>query len=175
MARTSRKTIAEGKYIALMQRGPWEFAHRIKGSGVVAIIAVTRDHELILTEQYRPPVQKNVIDLPAGLAGDIKGAEKEPLLKAAKRELLEETGYISRQWSESYTVPSSAGMSTEMVTLYIARNCQRKAAGGGDASESIRVHVIACDQLQAWLQRRDNSRTCIDPKVLAAIGLLSSS
>src|SRR5215217_1288754 len=86
-------TIAEGKRVRLVRRGDWEFVTRKKSSGIVAIVAVTDDYKLVLVEQYRPPVAKSVIELPAGLAGDEAGHEQEDLLTAARRELLEETGY----------------------------------------------------------------------------------
>ncbi|MCA9080973.1 MAG: NUDIX hydrolase [Planctomycetaceae bacterium] len=175
MPRKRVETVAQGVHLALRRRDHWEFADRIRGSGVVAIVAVTQTRELILTEQYRPPVQKKVIDLPAGLSGDIAGAEQEPLLRAAKRELLEETGFTSRNWTMSFCGPSSAGMSTEMIQFFLARDCQRKTDGGGDESESIKVHVVPLDRIQRWLQRKSTSRTCIDPKVYAALGLLNGA
>ena len=86
-------TIAEGKRVRLVRRGDWEYVTRKKSSGIVAIVAVTDDRKLVLVEQFRPPVAKSVIELPAGLAGDAAGHEQEDLTDAARRELLEETGY----------------------------------------------------------------------------------
>src|SRR3954470_17618471 len=80
MAKTSKlKTLCEGKHIKLVQRGTYEFASRKKTSGIVAIVAVTDDDKLLLIEQFRPPVNKRVIEIPAGLAGDIEGHEREEL------------------------------------------------------------------------------------------------
>ena len=95
---SERNVVAAGKHLRLVSVDGWEFAERTTCSGVVAIIAVTDDGKLILTEQFRPPVARRVIDLPAGLAGDISGQEHEPLERAARRALQEETGYDAEEF-----------------------------------------------------------------------------
>src|SRR5512142_3214140 len=90
---SDRQTIAEGKYLRFVKRGRWEYVERTQVSGIVGVLAVTDDNKLILVEQYRPPLQNPVIELPAGLAGDTPGTAGEALAIAARRELLEETGY----------------------------------------------------------------------------------
>ena len=97
---------------------------------VVAVVAVTTENELVLTEQYRRPVRKRVVDLPAGLVGDIDGEEDEAFELAAQRELLEETGYQGEKFEYVFSGPSSAGMSTEMVAFYTARDVRKVADGG---------------------------------------------
>ena len=52
--------------VKLVEENGWEYAERTRVSGIVAIVAVTRKGDVLLTEQYRPPVKKNVIELPAG-------------------------------------------------------------------------------------------------------------
>ena len=73
------KTIAETKFLKLVERGTWSFVQRQSDVRIVAVVAVTNNDELILVEQYRPPTDSRVIELPAGLAGDIKGQESESL------------------------------------------------------------------------------------------------
>ncbi|MEM7699899.1 MAG: NUDIX hydrolase, partial [Verrucomicrobiota bacterium] len=87
------ETLVSGRFIDLCRtaRG-WEYATRSNAKGCVAILAETDDKRVVLVEQFRPPVGKRVIELPAGLAGDIPLQEEEPLVVAAKRELKEETG-----------------------------------------------------------------------------------
>ncbi len=173
MARPKPLTIATGKHLALRSQQGWEYAERVNGSGVVAIIAITAQQELILTEQFRPPIQKRVLDLAAGLSGDIAGAEEESLLTAAMRELSEETGYESSDWSFAFAGPTSPGMSTETVSFFIARNCQKTSTGGGDESEDIVVHTVPLTKISAWLKRKTTKSRCIDLKVYAAVGVLS--
>src|SRR5436190_21784999 len=87
------EVLYEGKFRRYVRRGGWEYVARRNVTGIVGIIAVTDDGKLVLVEQFRPPVGKNVIEIPAGLAGDVAGSEHEALAEAARRELLEETGY----------------------------------------------------------------------------------
>src|SRR5690606_36132250 len=94
------ETLHEGRFLALRRTAAgWEYAARVNAKGCVAILAVTDDRRVVLTEQYRPPVGRPVIELPAGLAGDIPLQKDEPLLSAAKRELKEETGYVAKNWT----------------------------------------------------------------------------
>jgi len=88
-----KEVLYQGRHVDFVKVGNWEFADRPAISGIVAIAAVTPEGEALFVEQFRPPVGKLVIELPAGLAGDVSGSEKEELAEAAKRELLEETGY----------------------------------------------------------------------------------
>ena len=161
---SDRRVLAEGRHIRLVERGGWEWAERARGSGVVTIAAVTSDGELVLTEQFRRPVNASVIDLPAGLVGDVAGSEDESRLLAARRELLEETGYESDQWELVTEGPSSPGMTNEMLAFYLARNAKRVAAGGGDASEDIDVHVVPLKRLHRWLEARRAAGVLVDPK-----------
>src|SRR5437763_12448041 len=85
--------ISQGKHLTFLRRGGWEMVRRRNICGIVGIVAVTDDRKLILVEQYRPPVGKRVIEIPAGLAGDAEGHRDEALETAAQRELREETGY----------------------------------------------------------------------------------
>src|SRR5262245_60504288 len=64
-----------GKHLQMVSHCGWEACERVKATGVVTIVAVTNDGRLILTEQFRPPVGRRVIEMPAGLAGDIAGEE----------------------------------------------------------------------------------------------------
>jgi len=62
-------------------------------SGIVVVIGTTNHGGLVLVTQWREPVGAQVVELPAGLAGDIPGRETEDLAEAARRELREETGF----------------------------------------------------------------------------------
>src|SRR5689334_6078705 len=115
------ETMCEGKYVRLVRQGKWEYAKRKGVSGIVGIVAVTNDRKLVLVEQERAPVGKRVIELPAGLAGDSAGHEREDLADAAKRELLEETGYEASELKRVAEGASSAGMTDEVITLFVAR------------------------------------------------------
>ena len=64
------RTIFEGKHVFVRERDGWEFVERKTATEAVAIVAVTEAGEVVLTEQYRRPVDARVIDWPAGLIGD---------------------------------------------------------------------------------------------------------
>ena len=78
-----------GRHLDFHSRGGWEFVARSIGTGVVGVIAITDNDELVLVEQFRIPVSSRVLELPAGLVGDLA---EETIEAAALRELLEETG-----------------------------------------------------------------------------------
>ena len=77
MAEKRPKVVYDGKFIRMVSRGGWEYASRKNLSGIVGIVGVTDLGEMLLIEQFRPPINKIVIEIPAGLAGDIKGSENE--------------------------------------------------------------------------------------------------
>lgn len=168
-----KKTIGSGDYLRLVNHDDWEFVERVNATGVVAIVAVTDKNEIILTEQYRPSVRKQVIDLPAGLAGDIKGAESEELAIAARRELVEETGYDARLFERLTHSPTSPGMSTEIVTFFRAKHVSKKADGGGVDGEEIETHLIKLDKVAAWLRRQERLGKLVDCKTFAGLHFAS--
>lgn len=162
-------SLFEGKHLRMVRDGRWEFVQRRNLKGVVGIVAITPDAELLLVEQYRTPCRASVIELPAGLAGDLTDAADEELATAARRELLEETGYDAAELLPLTQGPSSAGMSDEIVTLFLARGLKRVNAGGGDGLEDITVHRVPLAEAPAWLAAHSASGRLIDYKVWAAL------
>ncbi|MGH7144142.1 MAG: NUDIX hydrolase [Planctomycetota bacterium] len=161
--------LAHGKFLLLCSREGWEFVHRPNVTGIVAILAVTEQNEILLVEQHRKPVAARVIEIPAGLAGDIEDQTDEPLSTAAQRELLEETGYRAAAMELLTQGPPSAGASTEQITLFRARGLTRETQGGGDGTEDIVVHRAPLATIDAWLREREMHGCQIDPKVYTAL------
>src|SRR5215471_5242671 len=118
--KTKPKILATGEFLSLIREGHWEYARRVNASGAAIIIAVTEEKKLLLVEQYRIPCHARTIELPAGIAGDERGAENEPLAEAARRELLEETGYAAEALEPLVTGPASSGATSEIITLFRA-------------------------------------------------------
>lgn len=160
-----KKVLGKGKYLRLVREGRWEYVERVNTTGIVAIVGVTRGKELLLVEQERPAVKARVVELPAGLAGDL-GAET--LETAAQRELEEETGFTARRFERLGDFTSSAGLCTEIVTFFRARGLKRVGEGGGDASEDIDVHLVPLDRVAAWLKRKARD-AIIDEKVYSGL------
>ncbi len=157
-----------GRYLGLKERANWEFAYRTNASGVVVLVPVTKAHELVLVEQYRIPVNNRVIELPAGLVGDT-GNSNETFETAARRELLEETGYHATKLEKLMTCPSTPGMADEMITIYFASGLERVGPGGGDGNEDITVHHIPITTAPQWLDARRAEGVMLDPKIYAGL------
>jgi ADP-ribose pyrophosphatase len=164
-----RHVLAEGKYVRLVKRGRWEWAERTNCSSAVVIMPVTKDRQVVFIEQYRHPLDAKVIELPAGLVGDDPGTDGEHCLTAAKRELLEETGYASEHWKFLLEGPSSPGLATESYAMYLATDAYRVAEGGGDESEEIAVHLVPLENAESWLQEQRKAGLLVDPKVYAGL------
>jgi ADP-ribose pyrophosphatase len=163
------ETLCDAKYLRLVRNDGWEFVQRKNVSGIVGIIALTNDRKLILVEQYRVPVGKNVIEIPAGLAGDSPSTRNEDLAIAATRELEEETGYRASRMIRLATGTASAGLCDEIITLFRADGLQKVHAGGGDDSENITVHEIPVDQVETWLREQTAQNRLVDLKVYSAL------
>ncbi len=163
-----RKVLAEGKYLRLVDDNHWEFVERKKGTGVVLIVAVF-EGKLILTEQWRASLNRQIIELPAGLVGDTEGAEAESMENAAKRELLEETGFEAAEMEWLSEGPPSSGLSSEVVTLFLAKGLKRVGAGGGDHGENITVHEVPLDQLENFADSVRKRGMLVDPKIFGGI------
>ncbi len=133
------KTICSGKRVLLLEDDDWEFVERKRGKEAVAIVAVTGEGHVILTEQLRRPVQARVIDLPAGLVGDEDDNGPE---ETARRELHEETGYECDSMELLARAATSPGITSEIVSLYRAVGVRRVGEGGGVGSEKIETHVV---------------------------------
>ena len=126
------KTLYSGRHLSLVARGNWEYATRPTKQPAVGIVAITDENRVVLVEQYRPPVGEHVIELPAGLSGDVAGSENESLL----------AGY------------SSPGLTDEMIVLFLAEGLSKTGRGGGDSSEAITVHEIPMDEVAEWVAAR---------------------
>ena len=96
----SRGWSAQGRYLTFIDDDGWEYVTRPDVTGVVVIVAITADGGWCSSSSTGPPVHKRVIELPAGLVGDVEGQRAESMADAAARELEEETGYARRaRWS----------------------------------------------------------------------------
>ncbi len=143
----------QGKFVTAKRRGRWEYASRSRGIRAAAIIAIDGDH-LILVSQYRVPLGKQCLEIPAGLIGDHAGQENEGTLAAAHRELEEETGYSAERFETVGDFYSSPGMVSESFTLLRAHGLKQIGDGGGTPGEDITVHRVLlsklADYVEAW-------------------------
>lgn len=163
------ESLFEGRHLVLERRGGWEYVRRRHASGVVAIVALTASGEIVLVEQHRAPLDARVVELPAGLVGDLVDEADEQPLTAARRELMEETGFVSDDWTDVCEGPVSAGLTNERVRLFLARDARSEGPGGGDASEEIAVHIVPIRLAWAWLAERRSQGVLVDHKVITGV------
>jgi ADP-ribose pyrophosphatase len=169
----NKKILCQGKYLRMIQADHWEYVERPDIPGAVVVLAVTDDGELLLVEQMRIPLSCHVIELPAGLAGDVAG--ERDFAETARRELLEETGYQADEMVLLATGPTTAGLTNEQVTLYHARRLRRIHDGGGDAAEQIVVHRVPLSDVPRWLDQQRQSGKLIDVKIYAGLYFLGQT
>jgi ADP-ribose pyrophosphatase len=158
----------QGKYITAKTRGRWEYVSRARGIRAAVILAIDPDDHVILVEQYRVPLGRACIELPAGLIGD--ETEGEDPAEAAARELEEETGYRAGRMESLGEFYSSPGMVSESFTLLRAHDLVRTGPGGGTAGEDITVHRVARAALPAFIAERRQLGDAIDVKLLLLLG-----
>lgn len=164
-----RTILHSNKFLTLIKEGHWEYVDRVNATGAALILAVTVERKILLVEQYRIPVHARTIELPAGIIGDEPGKAGEAHAEAARRELLEETGYEAENVEALTTGPACSGITSERVTLFHATGLRRTGKGGGVAHEDITVHEVLLDEVVSWLENKAKSGALIDPKVYAGL------
>lgn len=165
------ETLFKGKFLSLHRDGRWEYVSRVNARGAVFVLASTSTEEIILVEQYRAPVRRSCMELPAGIIdGHVDGREERPDETAA-RELLEETGYIGTAPELLLCGPSSPGLASEMLYFYRIREACRVEAGGGveEEEEKITVHVVPLVEAPLFLQQAEASGKYIEPRIYAGL------
>ncbi len=163
-------TMCEGKYLRLVKRGHWEYAERTNAGSAVIVIAVTPDDKLLFVEQFRVPMNAPTIEMPAGLVGDLDA--HDTMEEAARRELLEETGWQAAEVKVLMVGPTSSGMSNELIAFVRARGLTRVHSGGGDETENITVHEVPVADAPRWLTAKMAAGYSMDPKLWAGLWLL---
>ena len=155
----------EGRFITAKREGKWEYVSRSRGIRAAVILAIDEDH-VLLVEQYRVPLGKNCIELPAGLVGDHDDNADEDASLAAIRELEEETGYRAETMEDCGEYYSSPGMVSESFSLFKASGLTKIGEGGGVDGEDIIVHRVALNDMAGFIQQKRLEGLAIDVKLL---------
>ncbi len=162
------ETVWQGKFITAKRQGRWEYVARARGIRAAVIVAVDDAGHLLLVEQYRVPLGRRCLELPAGLIGD--GGDDEADETAAARELEEETGYRADRIESLGEFYSSPGMVSESFTLVRAYGLTKVAEGGGVEGENITVHRVKLADVPAYVAECRGRGMAIDVKLLLALG-----
>ncbi|WCT75367.1 NUDIX hydrolase [Sphingomonas naphthae] len=162
----------EGRFIVTKKQGRWEYVGRARGIHAAVIVAIDRsggdgDH-ILLVEQYRVPLRRRCLELPAGLVGD--DGTHEAIEAAAARELIEETGYEAARMEAIGEFASSPGMVSETFTLVRAHDLTKIGAGGGIEGEGIVVHRVPLAEIAAYIEAKRAEGMVIDVKLLLLLG-----
>ena len=160
----------QGKYITAKTRGRWEYVGRPRNIRAAVILAVDEHAHVLLVEQYRVPLGKPCIELPAGLIGDEEEFDGEEPLAAAGRELEEETGYRAARLEDMGCFWSSPGMVSESFTLVRASDLTKVGDGGGVGGENITVHRVPLRDIADFIATKRADGCGIDVRMLLLLG-----
>ncbi|MES2290409.1 MAG: NUDIX hydrolase [Pseudomonadota bacterium] len=156
-----------GKYIVAKRRGPWEYVGRARNIGAAVILAIEDGH-VLLVEQWRVPLQRQCLELPAGLVGDETAGED--IVTSAARELEEETGWRPDRIDVIGEFASSPGMVSETFTLVRAHGLTKVHEGGGVEGENIVVHRVPVGDVARFVADKRAGGCLIDVKILTLLG-----
>ena len=162
------ETMWEGRFISAVREGKWEYVRRTRGISAAVILAETDDGEIVLVEQYRIPIGRRCLELPAGLIGD--DYHDDNVEKAAARELEEETGYRASRIQPLGEYYSSPGMVAESFTLVRATGLIKVGEGGGTEGEDIVVHHVPRADVVSFIEEKRDEGVGIDVRLLLLLG-----
>ena len=169
----NKKTLWKGKFMSAVEityrdaRGivrTWEALERVGIGGIVVMVAVTPSGNVLLEKQFRPPMGREVLELPAGLV-----ESGESMETAAKRELIEETGWSAGKLEFLAEGPISTGASTEALRAYLCTDLEHVGKNGGDDNEIIEVIEVPIHQAQEFLRAAQAQGTLVDLKVFGLV------
>ena len=123
----------------------------------VVIVASDTDGNYICVRQFRQGIKEVTTEFPAGGIerddsreyGTTKASEET--LEAAKRELMEETGYASDEWEHLLTIPSNATIADNYATVYRAKNCRLAGKQKLDETEVLQIYKYTDDEIETMI------------------------
>jgi ADP-ribose pyrophosphatase len=144
----------------------WEAVERVGVGGIVVMVAVTPSGSVLLERQFRPPLGRDVIELPAGLVDPGESFEA-----AARRELIEETGWAAKELRFLAEGPMSTGASTEILRTYLCTDLEQVGRSGGDDNEIIEVIEVPLTGVGDYLNAVRADGLLVDLKVFGLVEL----
>jgi ADP-ribose pyrophosphatase len=115
--------------------------------GAVAVLAILDNGNLVMERQYRYAPQREFIELPAG-----KIDSGEDILQTAKRELLEETGFVASEWTHLTTTWPCIGYADERMEYFLARGLKHEG-DKLDEGEFLEVFELSLEESIDWVRQ----------------------
>lgn len=155
---TRRETVYEGKYLRMVNKTTvtvqkqeviWETIERtnIFDNRVVVVVALTGDNEFVMERQWRAAIESFVIQFPAGLM-DIANESSE---EAARRELLEETGYLAYKLVPILSAPTNPVLSPTIAHYYFAPDVEYTGGVNRDTGEVMEIINVPRERIGQFL------------------------
>jgi ADP-ribose pyrophosphatase len=119
----------------------------VKHPGAVAVLAVTKEGKIVMVEQFRKPLEKTIIELPAG-----KLEKGEEPLECARRELLEETGYSCENMISIGSFYTSPGFADELIYLFFTDTLIQKGEQMTDEDEFVNVIEVSISEAKELMK-----------------------
>lgn len=133
--------------------------------GAVAVLALNAQNEVLMIRQYRHPVRSYLWEIPAGLL-DIPG---ESRLESAKRELLEETGFVADKWDELTAFHTTPGGNDETITIFLAQSLRHQG-------HDLELEGEELDMLLEWFPLEEALRSVLAADIKnpsAVVGIMA--
>jgi ADP-ribose pyrophosphatase len=169
MQNESEQIVWQGRFVIAKTKGKWEYVSRARDIRAAVILAVDDEGHVLLVEQFRVPLGRSCIELPAGLIGDGDDTHGEEDAAAAARELEEETGYRAGRMELVGEFWSSPGMVSESYSLFRAHDLVKVGSGGGTDGENITVHRVALSDMPSAVARWREAGYAIDTRLLVLL------
>ena len=171
----NKKIVYKGRYLKVIKKefltktGKKRFWEYVKRKNAVVIFPLTKKKEVILERIYRLPIDSFDVELPAGLL-DKKG---ETPREAAKRELLEETGYFAKKLILVFKKPLDPGVFSNELFCFFAPDVELKRKAKTEDTEEIEVLKVPLKKLVDFLLRPPKN-TKVDIKILSFLPILKN-
>lgn len=144
------------------------------------IVPVTEDGKFLCVRQFRHGIGEVMTEFPAGgidpaAPGTAQSGElHESTLECARRELREETGYVSEEWTRIAFIPSDATLSDNYACLFLARNCRKISGQRLDETEDLEPEILTGEEIEILIRAGKFQQSVHVMAYLLALRVLNS-